>query len=162
MARLEYFPTKPRQELLIALAGPAVTLAIVLVLYVVVRVLDGVNSPLTSLRAGQGFLFNLLVVNVYILVFNLIPAFPMDGGRVLRATLSSKLGFARGTQIAAKVGKALAVVGGIYAVYPVLSGGRISWILLLIAAFVVMAASAEAASVGARPRFDENPPPHGP
>ncbi|MEE8061152.1 MAG: site-2 protease family protein [Gemmatimonadales bacterium] len=162
VARLEYFPTKPRQELLIALAGPAVTLAIILVLYVVVKLLDGIDVPLTSFQVGQGFLFNLLVVNVYILLFNLIPAFPMDGGRVLRAALASKMGLVRGTRIAATVGKALAVLGGVYAVYPALSGRPISWILLLIAAFVFMAASGETAAVEGRARFDAGHRPDGP
>ena len=150
VARLEYFPTKPRQEMLIALAGPAVTLAIIVILYALVRLFDGVGGPVTTLSVGQGFLFNLLVVNIYLLVFNLIPAFPMDGGRVLRAALASRMGFVRGTKIAATVGKSLAVVGGLYAVYPVISGGSISWILLLIAGFVFMAASGEAAAVEGR------------
>ena len=156
VARLEYFPTKPRQELLIALAGPAVTLAVVAVLYVLLSVVGagpmGVGSLMTF---GRGFLANLLVVNVYILVFNLIPAFPMDGGRVLRAILASRMGFVRGTRTAATVGKGIAVLFGLYAMF----GGRTTnWFLLMIALFVFTAASGEAASVEARARHDRYPP----
>ena len=134
VARLENFTTKPRQELLIALAGPAVTLAIAVVLYAFLEVFGarpmGVRSLMTF---GRGFLDNLLVVNVYILVFNLIPAFPMDGGRVLRAALASRMGLLRGTRIAVAVGKSIAVLFGFYAMF----GGRTTnWFLLMIAVFV--------------------------
>jgi stage IV sporulation protein FB len=160
VARLEYFPTRPRQELLIALAGPAVTLAIVIVLYLVVTVMGTPPAGLSGLtRFGRGFLDNLLVVNVYILLFNLIPAFPMDGGRVLRAALSHRLGLLRGTQIAAAVGKSIAVLFGIYALF----GGRSpNWFLLLIAAFVFLAAKGEATAVEASARLDRPPPGSGP
>ncbi|MEE8268305.1 MAG: site-2 protease family protein [Gemmatimonadales bacterium] len=156
VARLEYFPTKPRQELLIALAGPAVTLAIAVALYAFLEVFGarpmGVRSLMTF---GRGFLANLLVVNVYILVFNLIPAFPMDGGRVLRAALASRMGLLRGTRIAVAVGKSIAVLFGFYAMF----GGRTTnWFLLMIALFVFMAASGEAAAVEARARHDQYPP----
>ncbi len=156
VARLAYFPNKPRQELLIALAGPAVTLAIAIVLYAFLEVSSagpmGIGSMMTF---GGGFLNSLLVVNVYILLFNLIPAFPMDGGRVLRATLASRMGMVRGTRIAASVGKGIAVLFGLYAMF----GGRsTNWFLLMIALFVFMAASGEAAAVEARSRSDTQPP----
>jgi Zn-dependent protease len=156
VARLEYFPTKPRQELSIALAGPAVTLAIAVALYAFLLFFGagpmGVGSLMTF---GGGFLENLLVVNVYILVFNLIPAFPMDGGRVLRAVLASRLGMLRGTRIAATVGKGIAVLFGFYALF----GGRgTNWFLLMIALFVFMAASGETAAVEARSRPNQSPP----
>ena len=155
VARLEYFPTKPRQEFLIALAGPVVTLAIAILLYAVVT-LQGNRPPgFTSLMTfGHSFVYNLLVVNVYILLFNLIPAFPMDGGRVLRAVLSSRLGLLTGTRIAATVGKGLAVVFGLYAMF---GGPTTNWFLLLIAVFVFLAASAEAAAVEARARVSRPP-----
>lgn len=156
VARLEYFPTKPRQELFIALAGPAVTLATAVAIYAILVVFGtgpvGVGSLMTF---GRGFLSNLLVVNVYILLFNLIPAFPMDGGRVLRAGLASRMGLLRGTRIAAAVGKSIAVLFGFYAMF----GSRsTNWFLLLIALFVFMAASGEAAAVEARTRADHHPP----
>ena len=156
VARLEYFPTNPRQELFIALAGPVVTLAIAVALYAFLEVFGagprGIGSLITF---GSRFLDNLLVVNVYILLFNLIPAFPMDGGRVLRATLASRMGLLRGTRIAATVGKGIAVLFGVYAFY----GSRsTNWFLLLIALFVLMAATGEAAAVEARSRHGQPPP----
>jgi stage IV sporulation protein FB len=156
VARLEYFPNKPRQEFLIALAGPVVTLAIAVALYAILKVLGGGPMGVGSMMTfGGGFLNNLLVVNIYILVFNLIPAFPMDGGRVLRAILSSRMGLVRGTRIAATVGKSIAVLFGFYAMF----GGRsTNWFLLLIALFVFIAASGEAAAVEARSRADTQPP----
>lgn len=156
VARLEYFPNKPRQELLIALAGPVVTLAIAVALYAFLEVFGARPMGVGSLMSfGGGFLANLLVVNVYILVFNLIPAFPMDGGRVLRAALSSRMGLLRGTRIAVAVGKSIAVLFGLYAMF----GGRTTnWFLLMIALFVFLAAGGEAAAVEARARHDQYPP----
>src|SRR3954449_10635658 len=97
VSRLERIPDEPQQELLIALAGPAVTLAIVLVLYLGLQ-LSGIPVSLGELTPEGPFLAQLMAVNTYLLLFNLIPAFPMDGGRVLRALLSSRLGLARGTR----------------------------------------------------------------
>ena len=97
VARLERIPDEPRQELLIALAGPAVTLAIVVLLYLVLAV-SGPEPSLWGLQPAGPFLDNLMRVNLYLLLFNLFPAFPMDGGRVLRALLASRLGLVRGHQ----------------------------------------------------------------
>ena len=94
VARLERIPDEPRQELLIALAGPAVTLAIVVLLYLVLAV-SGPEPSLWGLQPAGPFLDNLMRVNLYLLLFNLFPAFPMDGGRVLRALLASRLGLVR-------------------------------------------------------------------
>jgi stage IV sporulation protein FB len=84
------------------------------------------------------------VTNVWLLLFNMIPAFPMDGGRVLRALLASRLGLVRGTRVAATLGQTLAVLGGLYGItaqHP---------LLVLVAFFVFLGASAEAAAVEAR------------
>jgi Zn-dependent protease/CBS domain-containing protein len=143
VARLERIPDQPRQELLIAIAGPAVTLAIALVLYAVLR-LSGSDADVTVLREGQPFLAMLATVNIYLLLFNLIPAFPMDGGRVLRALLASRLGLLRGTRIAATLGQMLAVVGGLYGIT------RPEPLLVLVAFFVFLGANAEAAAVETR------------
>ncbi|HWB40159.1 MAG TPA: site-2 protease family protein [Gemmatimonadales bacterium] len=143
VARLERIPDEPRQELLIALAGPAVTLAIVLLLYALLA-LDGSPPRLGELDPDGPFLETLLRVNFYLLVFNLFPAFPMDGGRVLRALLASRLGLASGTRIAARFGQASAVVAGLVG----LSTGQP--LLALVALFVFLGAGAEAAAVETR------------
>ncbi len=143
VARLERIPDEPRQELLIALAGPAVTLAIVAVLYVGL-VLTGSPPAGWFLERGDSFAAWVMKINLYVLVFNLVPAFPMDGGRVLRALLASRLGLLQGTRIAARLGQLLAFVGGLYA----LSAG--APLLMLIAFFIYVGAGAEAAAVETR------------
>ena len=107
VARLERIPEQPGQELLVALAGPAVNLVIAGLLYLAF----GGFVPAEGLEVanpGVGLMARLAMVNLFLAVFNLIPAFPMDGGRVLRALLAYRLGYARGTQIAASVGQAVA------------------------------------------------------
>ncbi len=136
LARIARMPDKPRQELAIALAGPLVTLLIV-VLLVAVFVVGGQRS----IAAPDGFLnlplwSALLYTNVILLLFNMIPAFPMDGGRVLRAILASRMGMVRGTRIAARVGQGFAVVLAFL-------GLTYSPMLMLIAAFVFLGAQAE-------------------
>lgn len=143
LARLERIPEEPRQELLIALAGPVVTLAIALTLYLVLRLGGDPVNLLGGLDQRGPFLDQLMAVNAGLLVFNLIPAFPMDGGRVLRAILASRLGLPRATRIAATIGQGLAVLLGIVG----LAG---SPVLVLIALFVFLGAGAEAAAVEAR------------
>jgi Zn-dependent protease len=144
VARLERIPDEPKQELLIALAGPAVTLAIAVLLYLII-LLTG-NRPVVSdpTIGDVTFLDRLMVVNVYLLLFNLIPAFPMDGGRVLRALLASRLGLVRGTRVAATLGQILATAGGLYGI------STSQPILILVAFFIFLGASAEAAAVEAR------------
>jgi Zn-dependent protease len=99
VARMERLPRDPRQELVVALAGPAVNVVIALVLGAVIRVLD-----------VGGLLSQLFVVNVALVLFNLLPAFPMDGGRVLRALLARRLEYVRATWIAARVGQVIALL----------------------------------------------------
>jgi Zn-dependent protease/predicted transcriptional regulator len=140
VARLERIPEEPRQELLIALAGPAVTLGIIAVLHLILT-LSGSQAPLGQLSPAEPFLALLRDVNIYLLLFNLIPAFPMDGGRVLRAVLASRLGRVRGTRIAATLGQMFAMAGGLYGI----TAGRP--ILILIAFFVFLGANAEATAV---------------
>src|SRR3954452_8896717 len=143
VARLERIPDEPRQELLIALAGPAVTLAIAGILFGILR-LTGSHAEVARLNENQPFLAQLVSVNLYLLLFNLIPAFPMDGGRVLRALLASRLGLLRGTRIAATLGQTFAVLGGLYAIT------KPEPLLVLVAFFVFLGANAEAASVETR------------
>lgn len=110
MARMDEFPENPRQELIIAIAGPAVNFVIALLLYPFVVWLGQVPSFFTLLfEEGNSFLFNLMAVNLVLAVFNLIPAFPMDGGRILRAILSMFMDRVRATDAAAKTGQVIAL-----------------------------------------------------
>jgi stage IV sporulation protein FB len=145
VARLERIPDEPRQELLIALAGPAVTLAIAAALYLVLR-LSGGSADLENLNPATPFVAALFRTNVLLLLFNLIPAFPMDGGRVLRALLATRMGLARATRAAATLGQVLAVAGGL----AVLLSKNGNPVLLLIALFVFLGAGSEAAAVETR------------
>ncbi|GAB3202913.1 Zn-dependent protease/CBS domain-containing protein [Pontibacter aydingkolensis] len=137
VASLERMPEKPKQELLIALAGPAVNVVIAFILWLVLPSLQSVPPEEFFVRiTPANFLYLLLFVNVILVVFNAIPAFPMDGGRVLRALLAFKLGRVRATQIAANLGQLLAIgfvfIGLFYNPF-----------LILIGAFVFFGAYAE-------------------
>ena len=157
VARLERMPRDPRQELLVALAGPAVNVALAIVLYGLVR-LTG-SAPATDLYAidllgsGRAFVYQLVFVNIVLALFNLLPAFPMDGGRVLRALLAMRMSsYARATEIAARVGKLLALVLGIVGLYQFQNP---FWVL--IALFVWMGAGSEAAAVQTSSTLDGVP-----
>lgn len=158
VARLERLPERPREEFLIALAGPAVNLAIAFGLgaYLALRgdapvamLLTGIPAMLTQEPVGlalvtQSLVHYLLAINTFLLLFNLVPAYPMDGGRVLRATLATRLGMVKATRIAAQVGQGIAMVAGVY--------GLVSndFMLMLLALFVFFGAGAEAAAVETR------------
>lgn len=148
LARLERMPDQPRQELLIAAAGPAVTLAIALLLAALLRL---TGSPLStgSLVPGRlGLAQELLWVNVALLLFNLLPIFPMDGGRMFRALLAMRLGLRRATRIAARVGQFGAFFLGAWGLGLFSSWGLSpSLVLVLIAVFIYLAAGAEATGV---------------
>ncbi len=151
VARLEKNPEKPQHELLIALAGPLVNVAIAVLLFFAGGValnfgLVEAQSLLTAdgpptLATLWGWLF---LANVGLAVFNMIPAFPMDGGRVLRAALAMRLGFSRGTQIATVIGQAVAFAFGLLGV---LTG---NFLLVIVALFVFMGAGQERAEEQAR------------
>ena len=148
VARLERMPRKPRQELFVALAGPAVNVALAIVLYAMVRVTGpipvGELYDIDIISSIRVFLYQLCVVNVVLALFNLLPAFPMDGGRVLRALLAMRMrSYTRATDIAARVGRALALVLGIVGLYYFTTNPF--WVL--IALFVWMGAGSEAAAV---------------
>lgn len=142
VARLERIPEEPSQELIIALAGPAVNVVIAAILFVA---LGGFLPPesVDVQNPGTSMLARLAMVNVFLVVFNMIPAFPMDGGRVLRALLASRYGYQRGTQIAATVGQVLAFGLGLLG----LMGNPI---LVFIAIFVYLGAAGEAHAVQMR------------
>jgi Zn-dependent protease len=139
LARLARMPDRPGEEIVIAIAGPLVNVVIALVLILGLGLAldpDGMAAALTE--PGAGFFARLAAINIFLVLFNLIPAFPMDGGRVLRALLSIWLGRRRATDIAARVGQALAFVFGFLGL---MVGNAI---LVFIAIFVYLAATAEA------------------
>lgn len=136
VASLERIPRRPSQELAIALAGPAVNVVIAAVLFVLLLVVGVGTQGLVFKFTGGSFFVNLLLVNVALVVFNMLPAFPMDGGRVLRALLAMRLPYLRATEIAVRVGQAVAILLGLVGLF---TGGT----LLFIALFVFLAAQAE-------------------
>lgn len=144
VARLRRLPRAPGAELLITLAGPAVNLVIALALWSVLVIGAGVNLWATLPVAG--FLMVLMQLNLWLAAFNLIPAFPMDGGRVLRAALSGWLGRLRATELAASVGQVLAVLFGVFSLFQ----GELVHVAL--AAFIYFAASNELAQVSVEER----------
>ena len=152
IARLEKNPEKPLHELLIAAAGPLVNVALAILLFFIggIAVNFGALEGRTLLEAPSGppslavLWAWLFTANVALAVFNMIPAFPMDGGRVLRAALALKLGFSRATRIATSVGQAIAFAFGLFGV---LTG---NFILVLVAFFVFMGAGQERAEEQAR------------
>ncbi len=143
LARLERMPDVPRQELWVALAGPAVNLVIAGVALAVVLV-SGEAVPRVTLESGaDGVIGRFIAVNVWLALFNLLPAFPMDGGRALRALLAERTDYVRATEIAATIGQGLALVFGFI-------GLMANPLLIFIALFVWMGASAEASFVSVR------------
>lgn len=136
LARLEKMPDKPMQELAVALAGPAVNVVIAAVIYAGLAA-AGLWTPMTAEAMVEGpFLQRLLVVNIFLVLFNMLPAFPMDGGRALRAILASRMGQLRATRIAATVGQGMALLFGFVGLFS-------NPFLVFIALFVWMGATAE-------------------
>lgn len=137
LARLERMPDEPLQELWVALAGPAVNVVIAAALFVWLE-FSATLAPLEHITVTSGpFLERLMVVNVILVVFNMLPAFPMDGGRVLRALLATQMQYTRATQIAASTGQAMALLFGFL-------GFALNPFLLFIALFVWIGAAQEA------------------
>jgi stage IV sporulation protein FB len=140
VARLERMPANPQQELVIAIAGPAVNVVIA----IVILLLTGGVLPWNGFdlvdSAGGSLLEKLLSVNLLLVAFNLIPAFPMDGGRVLRALLATQMPYVAATQAAARVGQVIAVLFGISSM--TFFGGPL---LMFIAFFVFVGAQQELA-----------------
>lgn len=140
IARLESIPVKPMQEFWVAVAGPAVNVVIAAMLFILLLPL-GAEQHLTGIQPDQGrFLARLMWVNLFIVAFNLLPAFPMDGGRILRSLLAARIGRPRATVIAASIGQAMAVGLGIIGFFT-------NPILFIIAIVVFIGAQAEAAQV---------------
>lgn len=164
VARLERMPDRPAQELAVALAGPAVNLLLAGLLAAARGGLPETFMADAGVGSPGGLVTRLLWINVGMAAFNLLPAFPMDGGRVLRALLALRLDYVSATTIAARIGQALAVVAGVAGLFT-------NPFLVLIAVFVWMGAGEEAALIRLRSslarvpvgdlcvtRFDSLPP----
>lgn len=143
IAALDTLPEKPREEIAVALAGPAVNILLALIMVVIL----GADLSVANMRlfgdANIGILDRLATVNVVLAIFNLIPAFPMDGGRVLRAAFGHFMSYVRATRLAARVGQAFAILLAFLG----LLGNPF---LVIIGIFVYLAASTEAYSVNVR------------
>jgi Zn-dependent protease len=126
VAKMERLPSRPLDEFLIAVAGPLTSFAL---------------AGIFLLLAGTGFLMMLFAslagINLMLGLFNLLPSFPMDGGRIFRAMMTPRIGRLKATELAARIGRILAVAGGVFGLF------HGNWILVLIAIFIFQAAGAE-------------------
>jgi Zn-dependent protease len=145
VARLERMPEKPSQELAVAIAGPAVNVVLATALGGVLFALGTPAVMILERAEGNGTLEFLFIANITMLLFNLVPAFPMDGGRVLRAGLAMFLPYARATRFASLVGQGFALLfaaAGIFLLH--------NAVLVFIALFVFVTAGEERAFVQTR------------
>lgn len=150
VSRFEKLPEKPSQELAVSIAGPIVNVLIAGALYLYLFLTDGFK-PVTGLSITNGpFLERLLVANLLLAAFNLIPAFPMDGGRALRALLATRMDHVAATQVAAAVGQGLALIFGLVGLF-------YDPFLVFIALFVWIGAAQEAQSVQFKDAFTGTP-----
>ncbi|QFI69826.1 site-2 protease family protein [Sinorhizobium alkalisoli] len=147
VARLERMPEEPKEEFLIAIAGPLVNVAIAGILLLLLGTTAGMEQIQDIEDPQLGFLARLAGVNIFLVLFNLIPAFPMDGGRVLRAALASRMSWSRATQVAATIGQGLAFVFGFVGLF-------YNPLLIFIGIFVYLAATAEAQNAQIRDLSD--------
>jgi Zn-dependent protease/CBS domain-containing protein len=143
IASLERIPEKPREELVIAIAGPLVNVAIAAMLAVVLGFGFG-EAALTALDDPRAnLLARLASANIFLVVFNLLPAFPMDGGRVLRALLAMRMNRLEATRIAARIGQGAAFLFALVGLF-------VSPMLIVIGLFIYLAATAEAQDMAFR------------
>ena len=139
IARLERMPEKPSEEIVVAVAGPAVNLVIAAALWIFIGLTSRFPDPNLVQATGISLPARLFVVNIWLVIFNAIPAFPMDGGRVLRALLALRMHHGRATAIAATIGQGIAFL---FFMFGLVVGNPM---LLLIAVFVYFGAANEAA-----------------
>lgn len=136
LARLEKLPEDPGQELVVAIAGPLVNLVIAAALFVGISIASGPGEVLNVSLEGGNFMARLMWLNVWLAFFNLLPAFPMDGGRVLRALVAMRLSRERATEIAVNVGHFMALLFGLVGIF-------VNPFLVFIALFIWVGADAE-------------------
>lgn len=149
VARLERMPERPSQELMVAAAGPAVSFALWGALAAVAQVAAGPVAPAGPLGSVP-LVAQLAQINLVLAVFNLLPAFPMDGGRMLRALLAWRGDYVRATRTAATIGQALAMGLGLLGLFT-------NPLLVVVAMFVWIGAAGEASAVEARALLDGLP-----
>ncbi len=150
VAQLEKMPDAPREELLVAVVGPATSFALAALFYALAKVLGAAVNLDEAMAVGSHALTRLVWINVGLAVFNLLPAFPMDGGRVLRALLAMRMDHTRATEVAARVGQAMALVF-------VGLGFFFNPMLMLIGAFVWLGARGEVTLAQIRAALDGMP-----
>jgi len=143
VARLEKMPSQPIQELWVALAGPAVNVVIAALLAIYLWIINSLTPDNQITMSTATFAERIMGVNIFLVVFNMLPAFPMDGGRVLRALLATRLAYIKATQVSASLGQGIALLFGII-------GLIYNPILLLIAIFVWMGAAQETRMIRAK------------
>jgi len=144
LARMERLPRDPKLELVVAIAGPVVNVGIALAIFILLRI-AGVLPRIHQLDGtieASSFLSHLMVVNLFLAGFNMLPAFPMDGGRVLRALLATTTSYPKATRIAATIGQGMAVLLFLAGLWKELNP-----VLILISVFVWFGASQEAGAV---------------
>jgi Zn-dependent protease len=150
VARLEKMPSQPIQELWVALAGPAVNVGIATLLAVYLWVTNTFTPDNQITIATVPSVERIMGVNIFLILFNMIPAFPMDGGRVLRALLATRLAYIRATRISANLGQGIALLFGVIGLF-------YNPILLFIAFFVWMGAAQETRMVRMKSVLDRIP-----
>ncbi|MCA6437157.1 MAG: site-2 protease family protein [Bacteroidetes bacterium] len=138
LARLERIPEKPSEELVVAIAGPLVNIALAVItgLFITIPDLKELTVQLTGGVNQSNFFLNFFIVNIWLAIFNLVPAFPMDGGRVLRAILSMKFERHVATNIAARIGQLLAIAF-------IFIGFNSNPFLIFIGLFIILGAQTE-------------------
>jgi len=147
IAAMQEMPRQPHEEAVMAIAGPMASVLIATLLGAVIH-FTGYTGPVT--HYGQPWLTMLMGTNVAIAIFNLIPAFPMDGGRVLRAVLAHYIGLVRATGIAVSLGQGLAVCMALAGIFLF----KMNLLLVLIAVFIFFGAGQEGQQVRAQAVLD--------
>ena len=136
VAAMEEMPEKPSQEIKMSIAGPFINLVIAGILYLLVGRWTGIGVSSSFPDSARTFLGGLIGVNILLAIFNLIPAFPMDGGRVLRGILAMKMDYVRATSTAVFIGQSLAVLFIFFGIF-------FNWWLAFIGVFLYIGAGSE-------------------